>query len=133
MVKFQGVAGWEYQNFVFTINGAVTTGTKIDGSRYVPRNYTITKVVLHVETNGGASGNTIIDVNKNGTTLFTVQANRPTVAWDAGDDITEEVSNMDITAIEGADILTMDVDTVVVGGTVSNIQVTVVARGRGGG
>lgn len=134
MVHFSPVSGWDYAVYSFVLNGTVgAVDTKADGSRYIPRSYTITKVILHIESNGGTGGNTIVDVNKNGTTIFTTQPNRPTVAFDAGDNVTEEVTNMDVTSIEGGDILTVDVDEIVTGGNVKDIQVEVVCRGRGGG
>lgn len=49
----------------------------------------------------------IVDVNKNGTTLFTTQANRPTIA-DGTNDSGVEVP--DITALADGDYITIDVD-----------------------
>ena len=50
----------------------------------------------------------IFDVNKNGTTLFTVQANRLTIA--AGTNAAAEVTSMDVTGFAVGDYLTVDVD-----------------------
>lgn len=52
----------------------------------------------------------IVDVNKNGTTIFTTQANRPTIA--AGTNTSGEVTNMNITAINPGEYLTVDADQV---------------------
>ena len=52
----------------------------------------------------------IVDINKNGTTIFTTQANRPTIAiggFDSG-----RVENMDVTSLADGDYLTADIDQV---------------------
>ena len=66
----------------------------------------------------------IIDVHKNGTTMYTTQANRPTVAAtenDSGDRVAP-----DVIAIAAGDIITVDVDQV--GSTVagSDLAITLV-------
>lgn len=50
----------------------------------------------------------ILDVHKNGTTIFTTQGNRPTIAIGAFD--SGEVSNMDVTTLTKGDYLTLDID-----------------------
>lgn len=50
----------------------------------------------------------IFDVNKNGTTIFTNQANRPTIQ--IGADALDEVTNMDISTISEGDYITVDID-----------------------
>lgn len=50
----------------------------------------------------------ILDVHKNGTTIFTTQANRPTIAISADD--SGEVTNMDVTTLAKGDSLTLDID-----------------------
>jgi hypothetical protein len=49
----------------------------------------------------------IVDVNKNGTTIFTTQANRPTVAVGTN---TDTANNPDVTSLAAGDYLTIDVD-----------------------
>jgi len=49
-----------------------------------------------------------MDINKNGTTIFTTQANRPTIpisGFDSG-----RVTNMDVTALVDGDYFTADID-----------------------
>lgn len=107
----------------FTRNGAlaVLAGT----TRFrVPVNCTILGVAATV---GGAptGASLIVDVNKNGTTLFTNQANRPTIAAGAnasGDTVP------DITALVAGDYLTIDTDQV--GSTVAGSDLVVVVRLR---
>ena len=59
----------------------------------------------------GSGGDTIIDVNKNGTTIFTTQANRPTFASTAKD-IGATAAVPDVTTMAARDVLTVDVDQV---------------------
>ena len=68
----------------------------------------------------------ILDVNKNGVTIFTNQANRPTIADGAND--SGEVTNMDITAIAKGDYFTLDIDQV--GSTTPGQNLTVLVVGR---
>jgi len=64
----------------------------------------------------------IVDVNKNGTTIFTTQANRPTIAISTFSDTS---SLSDIVDIAAGDYLTIDVDQI--GSTIagSNLVVTI--------
>jgi hypothetical protein len=50
----------------------------------------------------------IVDVNKNGTTIFTTQANRPAVA--AAGATSGKVTNMNVVALANGDYVTVDVD-----------------------
>ena len=51
----------------------------------------------------------IFDIHKNGTTLFTTQANRPTVAAAA---VSASVALPDVTTLAAGDVLTIDCDQV---------------------
>lgn len=51
----------------------------------------------------------IFDVNKNGTTIFTTQGNRPTIAISGNAD---NASVPDVTAFAAGDYITVDVDQV---------------------
>ncbi len=63
----------------------------------------------------------IVDVNKNGTTIFTTQGNRPTIAASA---VTSgKVTTMNVTSLADGDYLTVDVDQV--GSTVAGANLTV--------
>jgi len=63
----------------------------------------------------------ILDIHKNGTTIFTTQANRPTIAIDGND--SGEVTNMDVTTLAKGDYLTLDVDQI--GSTVAGKDLVV--------
>ncbi len=58
-------------------------------------------------TSAGASQ--IFDINKNGTTLFTTQANRPTVAAAA---VSAAVTLPNVTTLAAGDVITVDCDQV---------------------
>lgn len=92
------------------------------GVHYAEENLTIEKVVCYIKT-PGTSGSTIIDIHKNGTTIFTTQANRPSVAYDDSPPKAEGVP--DVTALVAGDVLTFDVD-IDAGGINNNITVIVV-------
>lgn len=95
----------------------VKTGAK---RLYVESARTIVGVRFSVGTapTGAAA---IVDVNKNGTTIFTTQGNRPTVG--IGANTSGLVANMDVTSLAAGDFLTVDVD--VVGSTIPGADATV--------
>ena len=65
----------------------------------------------------------VVDVNKNGTTIFTTQANRPTVAA-AGNVSGQAVP--DVTSLAVGDYLTVDIDQV--GSTIAGADLVVVLK-----
>jgi hypothetical protein len=80
---------------------------------------TITNVIVSVGT-APTGASLIVDVNKNGTTIFTTQANRPTIAA-AGNADTSSVPA--VTSLTSSDYLTVDIDQV--GSTVKGSDLTV--------
>jgi hypothetical protein len=73
-----------------------------------PINMTIKLVRLSVDT-APTGANLITDINKNGTTIFTAQANRPSII--AGS-TTGSTSKMDIATVFEGDKITLDIDQV---------------------
>lgn len=63
----------------------------------------------------------IVDVNKNGTTIFTTQGNRPTIAISGN--TSGNVTNMDVTTVAAGEYLTVDIDQV--GSTIAGADLTV--------
>lgn len=63
----------------------------------------------------------IVDINKNGTTIFTTQGNRPTIA--AAANTSGNVTNMDVTTVANGEYLTVDIDQV--GSTLTGADLTV--------
>lgn len=69
--------------------------------------WTILSVRASVET-APSGGSVIVDVNKNGTTIFTTQANRPTIT--TGNTTSGKVTNANITSVADGDFMTVDID-----------------------
>lgn len=75
--------------------------------------------------NTAPTGSSLIcDVNKNGTTIFTTQANRPTIAASGTATTTEPTP--DVTAMATGDYLTVDIDQI--GSSVAGADLTVIVR-----
>jgi hypothetical protein len=109
--------------FTFSIPGILATSTGTFRF-YVDRSYTIANVVASVST-APTGANIIFDVNKNGTTIFTTQGNRPTIT---ATNFTDLTSTPDVTTLASGDYLTVDVDQVgsTIAGADAMIQVFVV-------
>ena len=109
--------------FAFYIDGDLTVDTDLM-SIIVPMALTITEIRCAVST-APTGANLIIDINKNGTTLYTTQGNRPTIAA-SGTSAT--ATDSDVTALVVGDILSLDIDQI--GSTVagSNLSVIVICE-----
>jgi hypothetical protein len=94
------------------IDGALVVETDVGGTYIVPRDSTIEAVMIHCKEQGSASS-TIVDVNLNGTTIFTTQANRPELAYDDADGVA--IGAPDVTDLTAGDVLTVDIDQVASG------------------
>lgn len=98
-------SGGKYQ---FIIPGTISTGTNVAGTWFAPEDINIDSVSVYVNT-AGATGATTIDVNKNGTTIFTTQGNRPSLS----DTATVDTGNVpDVTSVAASDKITIDIDAV---------------------
>ena len=107
----------------FRLLGVSVVKANVDGVAVAPFNGTIVSVNLYRRT-AGSSGSTIVDVNKNGTTVFTTQANRPAVTTAQSQ---ATAANMDVTSVSAGDVLSVDVDQVE-GGSPEDIVVSVRVR-----
>lgn len=100
-----GVQVWEWY---------VDTATQGAGTvrRYNDSGQTLTIVAVRVRTNINApdGSDLIADLNKNGSTVFTTQANRPRVI--VGTQDSGKVTNMNITSVEDGAYLVPDIDQV---------------------
>lgn len=93
--------------FSWVVAGAITVRTGVHRV-YNDTGVTLTLRAIRVTVNTPPAGQVIrIDVNKNGTTVFTTQGNRPSIAI-AGN--TSKVTNMDVTTLADGDYLTYDID-----------------------
>lgn len=108
----------------YSKTGTLTTGTGTIRYRF-PWAATLLGVTAAVNTvPTGAS--IIADVNKNGTTIFTTQANRPTIAVNTNATSTEPTP--DVTSMVAGDYLTVDIDQI--GSTIAGADLTVIIRYR---
>jgi hypothetical protein len=98
----------------FVVNGKPTATTEIDGAWIAPRAGTFTRITLYRRIAGGG-GSTIVDVNKNDTTLYTTQGNRPTVTAAGGADQIDATTDFDVTTFAQDDRIEVDVDQVETG------------------
>ena len=90
--------------YATTLSGGLTLPVKM----HAPWAGTITNITATVSVAPAGSG-IIIDINKNGTTIFTTQGNRPTIAAGTYEDLS---SVPDVTNLTLNDVLTCDIDQV---------------------
>jgi hypothetical protein len=90
----------------YTYTFGQTVATAGTARMYVEYNSTVSKIRVAAGT-AVAGQSVIVDINKNGTTLYTTQANRPTIA--AGS-VTQVAAAPNITAFAAGDYITVDVD-----------------------
>jgi len=103
----------------FAVTGTLTTGTDKAPTIVAPCALTITKVKVVVKT-APTGAALIVDVNKNGTTIFTTQGGRPSIAIGA---TTDDSDTPDVTNLAESDKLTVDIDQV--GSTIAGADLTV--------
>lgn len=110
---------------ILTVPGALTTGTDKAAHFQMPDKALIDEVRCHVGTQPvGAS--VIVDVNDDGTTIFTTQGNRPEIADSTSDD-TSGVADGG-TAVAKDSVITVDIDQI--GSGTAGSDLTVFVRGR---
>jgi hypothetical protein len=120
----QGGAKDPRGQIVFTISGDLEVGTNLAFPFRPSGDFSIEDVYIEVkEAPTGAA--VIVDVNKNGTTIFTDQARRPEIA-DGGTAATSGTPN--VTALALNDSLEIDVDQV--GSTDVGKNMTIQVRGK---
>jgi len=98
---------------VFQVEGALAVLTDVDGVYICPRTATILAAYIYCRDPGSASS-TIVDVNLNGNTIFTTQANRPTLAWNDANQVAKS-GTPNLTAVVENDVLSIDIDQVATG------------------
>lgn len=117
--KGAGTPGTTKYNVSYSRTGAATVTTgKLRWA--APAACTITQIRATIGT-APVGADLIVDVNKNGVTIFTTQTNRPKIlagAFDSG-----LVTNMEVTALAAGDYLTVDIDQI--GTTTAGSDVTI--------
>jgi len=91
---------------------------------YCQRAYTIVEVEAAVGT-APTGAAVIVDVNKNGTTIFTTQSNRPQIAVST---FVDSAGGIDVSSLADGDYLTVDIDQI--GSTVAGADLVVSIRLR---
>ena len=104
---------------VYSYPGTLVTGTGTV-RMYFLRDATVFNVAAMVSV-APTGASVIVDVHLNGTTLFTTQGNRPTVAVSTFVDTT---ATPDVTAVSAGQYLTIDIDQI--GSTIAGDDLTVV-------
>jgi hypothetical protein len=120
----QAAAGNHAHTLTFSLTAFFKTGTltTTTGTQRLPIDGTYTIVGTRLMVGTAPTGaNLIVDVNKNGTTIYTTQGNRPTITatQNAGGPGTAP----DITALAAGDYLTVDIDQI--GSTIAGSDLTV--------
>jgi len=114
---------------VVQVSGALVTTTGVGGVYVVTANCAIAAVYIYCKENGSA-GSTIVDVNKNGVSIFNVTpANRPELAHDDIDNVAKSGVPDVGTAVEG-DVLSVDIDQIATG--VENLTVVIATSSDAG-
>lgn len=109
--------------YTFSVTGAVTATT--GKSRiYLEGNYTVETVRAAVNT-APTGAALIVDVNKNGTTIYTTQTARPQIAVSTN---SANGNSPAVTTFAAGDYITVDVDQI--GSTVAGSDLTVTIRLR---
>lgn len=109
---------------VMYIDGGLSVGA-IASRLPIVDTYTILGVLIMVGT-APVGANIIVDVNKNGSTIFTSSGNRPTILDGAND--SGALITPDITDLVFGDYLTFDIDQVGSGTAGSNLSICVAVR-----
>jgi len=121
-------AGTDYElsegrpTFLFTITGSLATGASKTPILPVNRVLTIVRAYAVVKT-APTGASLIVDINKNGTTIWATQGNRLTVAAGA---TSGSQTAFDTTALATDDALTLDIDQI--GSTIPGSSLTVTLR-----
>lgn len=100
--------------FEYYSNAALTTGVKQEWiATFHGR---IVDVIMDSETAGSGGTSDIVDIHKNGTTIYTTQANRPTLLV-GNTGLFTEAGEPEITTFVPGDILLLEVDQIATTGS----------------
>jgi hypothetical protein len=113
----------EIEQIPISRSGALTVATGVF-RMYLDAAYVVESVRASVNT-APTGASLIVDVNKNGTTIYTTQANRPTITAASN---TATSNSPDVTTFAAGDYITVDVDQI--GSTVAGSDLVVTLRLR---
>lgn len=106
--------GRGFHKFEYYSNAALTTGVKQEWIMFFHGR--IVDVIMDSETAGSGGTSDIVDIHKNGTTIYTTQANRPTLLV-GNTGMFTEAGQPEITTFVPGDILLMEVDQIATTGS----------------
>jgi len=98
----------------FEIPGVLAVTTSAAPAWLITGDTTISAWYIFCKVTGTGGGPTLVDVNKNGTTIYTSQANRPSLAWDDANGWAISGAP-DVTTFVAGDIITIDIDQIATG------------------
>ena len=93
---------------VFSVYGLAYTGVNVAPGFYMPMAATITKAYAYLHS-APTGANLIVDINKNGTTIWSTQSNRLTVT---GGNAVATTTTFDVTSLSELDKIDLDIDQV---------------------
>jgi hypothetical protein len=105
---------------------AALTAAALKNEWMVPFDGRITEVIVHSTGAGVGGTSNIVDVNINGTTIYTTQANRPTLLL-ADTGMYTEAGEPQVTAVKAGDIISYDVDQVTTTGALRTTVTIVIS------
>jgi len=115
-----------YFSIVIPIDTPESTGSDKGYFHFAPATSgSIDHVYLMAKTAPGSTKTLTVDVNKNGTTIFTTQASRPSLVDTA---VVDASDTPDVTAFVANDVFTVDVDTSTAGTAVADV--VAIIRGK---
>jgi hypothetical protein len=111
IVGSPGAAGATVLQVRWQANGPFIVDTDVDGAWVAAKSMTIDAVYLY-RTTPGTSGSTILDLNRNGVTMYATQGNRPTIPFGS---LIVHAALPDFRAVAVGDVLTVDTDQIEAG------------------
>lgn len=108
-----GGAGSTIYQTKWMANGPYQVGSEVDGAYISSSAFTINGIYLWRGI-AGATGSTVLDIHKNGTTLYTTQVNRPTIQYNDADRKVQSTLP-DVTSVTIGDTITLDIDNIETG------------------
>lgn len=115
------IGSYDHQVLPFSVSGTLAVGAR---PARLPMPFAARIVDVRTMVGTAPTGAALlVDVNKNGTTIFTTQGNRPSIAASGN---ASSAAVPDVTTLAAGDYLTVDIDQV--GSTVAGSDLVVAVR-----
>lgn len=118
----------EYIHFFEHYSNSALTAAAAKKEWIVPFRGRIIDVIIDSETANSGEQADIADVNINGTTIYTTQANRPTLGA-ANTGMWAEAGEPEVTTLLAGDILSLDIDQIATTGS-ARVKALIIVRRR---